>query len=221
MVQSKKRFCLLRSISQKSYITWFWFMVFMCTMIISSRVFSIFSKCWFSGLLEGGKGGVKGQKIAQNDKKFCLSCLIYCKPYIWSSFVVHKCKLIISPGFFYFFKILFFWIVRRVAARVVLCTLYLRNHTSYDFDLCCTCVKGYSIKWPKMTKKLSQSICQELYLIWLWFLVHMCKMMTSLAICFHFFKILIFQVFQSSSINAKVKFWGVPHLLHMCMTFGI
>ena len=36
---------------------------------------------------------------------------------------------------------------------------------------------------------------------------------------FHFFKILIFQVFQSSSINAKRKFWGVPHLLHMCVFF--
>ena len=131
--------------------------------------------------------------------------------------------------FFLFFKILIFWVLRRVKEQkmawndknFVLCTLYLRNHTSYDFDLCCTCVKGYSIKWPKMTKKLSQSISQELYLIWLWFLVHMCKMMISPAIFFHFFKILIFQVFQSSSINAKVKFWGVPHLLHMCMTFGI
>ena len=30
---------------------------------------------------------------------------------------------------------------------------------------------------------------------------------------FHFFKILIFQKFQSSSINAKRKFWGVPHLI--------
>ena len=34
-----------------------------------------------------------------------------------------------------------------------------------------------------------------------------------------FFKILIFQVFQSSSINAKMKFWGVPHLLHMCVIY--
>ena len=36
---------------------------------------------------------------------------------------------------------------------------------------------------------------------------------------FHFFKILIFRVFQSSSINAKSKFWCVPHLLHMCVIF--
>ena len=35
----------------------------------------------------------------------------------------------------------------------------------------------------------------------------------------HFFKILIFQVFQSWSINAKRKFWGVSHLLHMCVIF--
>ena len=34
---------------------------------------------------------------------------------------------------------------------------------------------------------------------------------------FSFFKILIFRVFQSSPINAKRKFWGVPHLLHMCI----
>ena len=28
-----------------------------------------------------------------------------------------------------------------------------------------------------------------------------------------------FQVFQSSSINAKMKFWGVPHLPHMCVIY--
>ena len=26
--------------------------------------------------------------------------------------------------------------------------------------------------------------------------------------------------FSSSSINAKKKFWGVPHLLHMCVILG-
>ena len=36
---------------------------------------------------------------------------------------------------------------------------------------------------------------------------------------FHFSKSLIFRVFQSSSITAKRKFWGVPHLPHMCVTF--
>ena len=36
---------------------------------------------------------------------------------------------------------------------------------------------------------------------------------------FHFFKSLIFQLFQSSSVNGKWKFWGIPHLLHMCVIF--
>ena len=36
---------------------------------------------------------------------------------------------------------------------------------------------------------------------------------------FHFFKILIFQVFQNSSINAKRKLWVVPHLRHKCVIF--
>ena len=30
---------------------------------------------------------------------------------------------------------------------------------------------------------------------------------------------LIIICFSSSSINAKKKFWGVPHLLHMCVIF--
>ena len=35
--------------------------------------------------------GVKGQKLAKNDKQFCLSRSISQEPYIiWSSFVVHK-----------------------------------------------------------------------------------------------------------------------------------
>ena len=36
---------------------------------------------------------------------------------------------------------------------------------------------------------------------------------------FLFFKILIFWVFQRSSLDAQRKFWGVPHLLYMCVIF--
>ena len=72
---------------------------------------------------------------------------------------------------------------------------------------------------PKWQIILSHSLSQELYLIWLWFLVHMCKMMISPAIFFRFFKILIFRFFQTSSVNAKRKFWGMPHLRHMCVIF--
>ena len=46
----------------------------------------------------------KEQKIVQNDKKFCMGCLISQEPcIIWSSFILHMCKRIISPGFFLHF----------------------------------------------------------------------------------------------------------------------
>ena len=100
MVQNKKKFCLWHSISQESYIIWFLFMVLMCKMIIFSGFFFIFSKVWFSGLLGGQR--VKNSPIWQ---KIILLCLISQKPYIiWSSFVVHKCKMILSPVFFLFFQ---------------------------------------------------------------------------------------------------------------------
>ena len=111
---------------------------------------------------------------------------------------------------------------------------YLSKHTSYDCVFC-----GSSFKWwhlqmlfsffffkilgvgskrakndPKWQND-SNSISVELFFIWLWLLVHMCKLMISPAIFyffFHFFKIMIFQVFQSSSINAKRR-------LHPIFTF--
>ena len=93
---------------------------------------------------------IKGQKMVQNDKKFCL--LISQEPYIiWLSFMVHFCKMIISPGvFFHFFKILIFQVVRGVKGLKLVqndkkfCPLhapYLRSHTSYDCHLWWSCVK--------------------------------------------------------------------------------
>ena len=43
--------------------------------------------------------------------------------------------------------------------------------------------------------------------------------MISPIILFHFVKIMFFQIFQNSSINTKRKVWGVPHLLHTCVSF--
>ena len=108
-----------------------------------------FFSVFFSVFIFQAVRGVKGQKIAQNDKKFCLVHFISQGPYIiWLSFMVHLCKMMISPGaFFHFFKILIFWVVRRVKGQKwprmtgksvllsALCTLYIRNHTSYDLDL--------------------------------------------------------------------------------------
>ena len=80
---------------------------------------------------------------------YCLSRSISKEWYI-SSFVVHKWKMIISPGiFFYFFKILIFWVVRRVKRQMM----------------------------AQNDKKLRplDFISQEPYMIWSWFLVHICK----------------------------------------------
>ena len=122
----------------------------MCKMIICPGVFFIFSKFWFSGLL-GGQGGWGGKrpKIAQNDNTLCLSHSICQEPYIiWSPFVVHKWKIIISPEFFFIFsKFWFFWLLGGwkgkkwsiMIKNFVFCTLYLRSHRSFI--------------WPKMTKK--------------------------------------------------------------------
>ena len=67
-VQNDKKFYPSCFISHQQFIIWLSFMVHLCKMIISPGVFFfIFSKIWFFGLLVG----VKGQKMVQNDKKFC------------------------------------------------------------------------------------------------------------------------------------------------------
>ena len=98
--------------------------------------------------------GVKGQKTVQNNKKFCLSCFISQKLYvIWLSFMVHLCKMVISPGiFFYFLKIWIFWIVKEK--------------------------KGQEI--DQNDKKFCHAlISQEPYIIWFSFMVHMYKVIIS------------------------------------------
>ena len=110
----------------------------------------------------------------------------------WLSFVVHKNKMIISPGIF--FIISKFWFFGLLGGWM-------------------------GKKWPKMTKK-SVSLCIS------GTVHHMIEVFGTYvqnddisSNLFHFFKILIFKVFQSSLISAKRKLWGVPHLLHMCVIF--
>ena len=118
-----------------SYDLYIWYTC-MYKRIISWAIFFIFFKILIFRIIKGGMGcgevGVKGQKMAQNDKKIC-------------------------P--------------------------YLRNHTSYDCDFWCTCVKWYfqqifsffkissfevfrgikCKKWPKITNfSLFCSRSQEL-----------------------------------------------------------
>ena len=134
--------------------------------------------------------------MTQDEKKICLLQLISEEPYIvWLSFMVNKCKMIsffLKKNGFYFSKILIFWVVRRVKGQKM---------TENDI------------------KNLSHSMSQELYFIWLWFLVHMCKVMISPAFFFSFFFLFQnsdFSGFSKFINNAKRKFWGVPHLLHTC-----
>ena len=109
--------------------------------------FSFFQNFDFFKLLVG----VKGQKMVQNDKKFCPSCFISQEPYIiWLSFMLHMCKMIISPGvFFSFSKFWFFGLLggqkgkkrSQITKNSVCHASYLRNHASYDCHLWYTCVK--------------------------------------------------------------------------------
>ena len=121
--------------------------------------------------------------MTQDEKKICLLQLISEEPYIvWLSFMVNKCKMIsffLKKNGFYFSKILIFWVVRRVKGQkmaendIKIClTPCPRNCISYDCGFWYTCVK-----W--------------------WYLQHF------FFPFFSFFKILIFRVFQSSSIMLK------------------
>ena len=141
MAQKDKKFSLLHSISQELYIIWLSFLVHIFKMIISPCI-----------LIFEVVRGLKGEKMAQNDQKFYLLHSIPQELYIvWSSFMVHVCKMIIFPGMlFHFFKILITWVVRGLKGW-----LMVQN----DKNFC-----------PLY------SISQEPYIIWLSFMVYMCKM---------------------------------------------
>ena len=77
----------------------------------SPGFFFFFSKLWFSRLFRAGKWA----KIVQNDKKLCLSCFISQEQYIiWSPFMVHMYKTVLSLGGFSFFQNFDFWVVRGI-----------------------------------------------------------------------------------------------------------
>ena len=100
-------------------------------------------------------------KRAKNSPKWQIKitsdmCLSQEQYSIWSWFLVNLCKMMISPSifFFQFFKILIFRVVREIK------------------------------NGPKSQKTLLQSICQEPFIIWLSFMIHLCEMMISLYILF-------------------------------------
>ena len=101
-----------------------------------------FCKFWFYGLLMG-KNGPKWQKSMSQE------------PYmIWSWFMVHICKRIISPGVSYiFFQILVFGVNSGTKEQKNglkwqngLSYSVLKNYTSYDSGFWFTCVKWWYLR---------------------------------------------------------------------------
>ena len=129
----------MRSISQEPYIIWLSFMVQMCKMIFPGVFFN------FKILIFWVFRGLKGQKVAQNDKKFCLSDSVSQELYIiWLWFLAHACKMMISPANLFIFQNFDFWSFyggKRAKGDLklpisVCFALYIRNCRWYhqDFD---------------------------------------------------------------------------------------
>ena len=126
----------------------------------------------------------EGHKMAQNDKKVHLLCIIFLESYIISSFMVHMCKRIRSWGIFFIFSK--FWFSGSLGGQIM---LHSFSHKSYIIWLLfmlhmCTMIISPVIffnfsklwflglsrgggrgvrgkKWPKITKK---SVYLTLYL---------------------------------------------------------
>ena len=141
-------------------------------------------------------------------KEFCLVHFISQEPYtVWLSFMVHLCKMMISPGVsFIFSKFWFSWLLggrsvkgkkwSKMRKNSVYCAPYLRNHTSYDFHWWYSgendnakiskfwffgLLGGSKAKIAQNENKLFPLHCISLepFIIWLCFLLHNFKMMTS------------------------------------------
>ena len=109
----------------------------------SRRGLLIFPKFWFFRLLGRSKGKKWRSRLSSHETYI-----------IWSSFMVHMCKRIISPGFLHFFQILIFWVSSKVkeqkwskmTKKCVCHTPYLRKHTSYDCGFWYTCFKWWYLQ---------------------------------------------------------------------------
>ena len=169
MVWNDNKFCLLHFISQEPYIMWLSFMVHIFAIIISSLVLFIFPKIWFSGCTgcKRAKNGPEWQKIV-----FFAPYLRNHTSYLWFSFMVKMCTMIISPGVFFNFKILIIWFVRGL--------------------------KGQKMAQNNKKFCLSHLIFQEAYIMWSSIMVHMMyERIISLDIAsIFFFKILIFRIIR-------------------------
>ena len=108
------------------------------------------------------------------------SCTISPEPYIWLSFMVHMCKMIIFTDFFFFlffiFWILFFWVVRKGKRA--------KNSLKWKIKI----ISVRHLKWKKVLSAALHISERKLYTMWLSFMEHMCKMTIPPGIFFNFSK---------------------------------
>ena len=123
--------------------------------------------------------GGKGQKLVQNDKKVCpLQHSISQEPFIiWLSFMIHICKMIISSGVVFIFSK--FWFYGSIGGKTVKGRKTVQNDKNFS---------------------MSRTISQEPYIIWLSFMVQMCKMIISPDV---FFKLKFWFFRLSGGWNGK------------------
>ena len=162
-VQNDKQFCPSRFISQEPYIIWLSFMVHLHKMI-SPGLFSFYQNFEFLGCSGGkrAKNGPKWQKI--------MSVALHIWGTVHHMTVIYVCKMMISLGVFSYLFIFFqFWFSGSIG--------YPKGHKMVQNDkkLC-----------------LLHSISQKQYIIWLSFMVQMCKLTISPGVFFNA-KILIFK----------------------------
>ena len=104
--------------------------------------FFFFFKSLIFRIISGRKGVLKGHKMTQNDKQFCLSRSISQEPsIIWLWFLVHMCKMMISLANFFIFQnfdfgVLGGWKGKKWPKLPILACfpLYLRNCRLYHSD---------------------------------------------------------------------------------------
>ena len=122
-----------------------------------------------------------------------VSCAISQEQYsIWSWFLLHLCKMLISTSVFLIFFEIF---------------IFGADSTKNG---------------PKLQKILSHSVSQELYLILFWFLVHICKMMIFPSIFVSCFQISDFSGFSELINKCQKEILRcAPTSSHVCDFFFV
>ena len=125
-------------------------MVHFCKMMIYLVAF--FSFYFFKILIFWVVSGVKGQNMAQNDKKFCLLHSVCQESYhLWLWFLEHMCKMISPAIFFIFSKFWFFrlW-VDVVKGQKMTHNYQFQSHWNVTLDNISCC---FSLFFKKMQLK--------------------------------------------------------------------